>query len=338
LAQKSPHKRNLRFARTQRYRELVLTSRSDRIAYNAAHHRFAVILAWATFFLIVAGALVTSNDAGLSVPDWPTSFGSLYRLPPMVGGVKYEHSHRMIAEFIGLLIIVMAVWTQRVETRKWMRVLGWTALGAVIGQGILGGITVLKFLPWSVSTAHATLAQMIFCIVVAMALFTSREWLQDAEPIAERDLSPSTPALAAVAAGCVWIQLILGAAFRHSGIKLLPHLVGACIVTAMLCWTVVRVLTRYGKVDHLRKPAQLILALLMIQLGLGFCAYLTRLTWGHDAVQPMQIMVVSTVAHVAGGALVLATTVVLAIETRRMINAHVTESVVQRAAGKAVIA
>ena len=75
----------------------------------------------------------------------------------MVGGVKYEHTHRMIAEFIGLLIIVMAVWTQRVETRKWMRVLGWTALGRVIGQGILGGITVLNFLPWSISTAHATL-------------------------------------------------------------------------------------------------------------------------------------------------------------------------------------
>ena len=99
----------------------------------------------------------------------------------MVGGIKYEHSHRMIAEFIGLLIIVMAVWTQRVEQRKWMRVLGWIALAAVVGQGILGGITVLNFLPWSISTAHATLGQMIFCIVVAMALFTSRGWLQDYE-------------------------------------------------------------------------------------------------------------------------------------------------------------
>ena len=83
----------------------------------------------------------------------------------MIGGVKYEHTHRMIAEFIGLLIIVMAVWTQRVEKRKWMRVLGWTALGAVIGQGILGRITVLKFLPWSVSTAHATLGanHLLYC-------------------------------------------------------------------------------------------------------------------------------------------------------------------------------
>ncbi|HEY1731263.1 MAG TPA: COX15/CtaA family protein [Terriglobales bacterium] len=256
----------------------------------------------------------------------------------MVGGVKYEHTHRMIAEFIGLLIIVMAVWTQRVEKRKWMRVLGWTALGAVIGQGILGGLTVLNFLPWSISTAHATLGQMIFCIVVALALFTSRGWLQDYEPITETDATPGTPTLAMIAAACVWVQLILGAAFRHSGIKLLPHLIGACVVTAMLCWTIVRVLTRYGKVDHLRKPAQLLLGLLMLQLGLGFCAYLTRIVWGRDAVQPMTAMVASTVAHVAGGALVLAMTVVLAIQTRRMISVHARQQATQTATGKAVIA
>jgi len=256
----------------------------------------------------------------------------------MVGGVKYEHSHRMIAEFIGLLIIVMAVWTQRVESRKWMRVLGWTALGAVIGQGILGGITVLKLLPWSVSTAHATLGQTIFCIVVAMALFTSRAWIQDYEPIAEHGLWPSTAALTTLAAACVWVQLILGAAFRHSGIKLLPHLIGACVVTAVLCWTVVRVLTRYGGVDHLRKPAQLLLALLMIQLGLGFCAFLARMLWSVGEAQPTLLMVVSTVAHVAGGALVLAASVVLAIQTRRMISVHATEAAAQPSHGKAVIA
>ncbi len=256
----------------------------------------------------------------------------------MVGGIKYEHTHRMIAEFIGLLIIVVAVWTERVESRNWMRVLGWTALGAVIGQGILGGITVLHFLPWSISTAHATLGQMLFCIVVAMALFTSRGWLQSTEPVAEHALWPSTPTLAAVAAACVWVQLILGAAFRHFGMKLLPHLIGACVVTAVLCWTVVRVLSLYGKIDHLRKLAQLLLALLMVQLGLGFCAYLTRLRWGHNAVQPLQIMVISTVAHVAWGALVLAATVVLAIQTRRMIAVRAHEPAAQKAHGKAAIA
>jgi len=256
----------------------------------------------------------------------------------MVGGVKWEHSHRMIAEFIGLLIIVMAVWTQRVEGRKWMRVLGWTALGAVIAQGVVGGVTVLLGLPWVTSTLHATLGQMIFALVVAMALFTSRAWLQDSPAVGEDNLWPSTPALTAIVAACVWVQLILGAAFRHFGIKLLPHLIGACVVTAVVCWAVVRILARYGNVDHLRRPAELLLALLMIQLGLGFCAYLTRMTFGHNAVQPWQIMVVSTVAHVAWGALVLAGSVVLAIQSRRMINVHVTETAAQGAQGKAVVA
>jgi len=296
------------------------------------------VLAWATFLLIIAGALVTSHDAGLSVPDWPTSFGSLYKLPPMVGGIKYEHGHRMFAEFIGMLIIIMALWTQRVDARKWMRVLGWILLGAVVAQGVVGGVTVLLGLPWVTSTLHATLGQMIFALVVAMALFTSRSWLQGYEANPEDDVWPSTPTLAAMAAVCVWVQLILGAAFRHFGIKLLPHLIGACVVTGALCWAVVRVLTRYGKLEHLRKPAQLLLAALMIQLGLGFAAYVTRMTFGHNAIQPWQIMVVSTVAHVAGGALVLAASVVLAIQTRRMIGAHAVEAVAQPGHGKVVVA
>jgi heme a synthase len=287
--------------------------------------------------LIILGALVTSHDAGLSVPDWPTSFGSLYKIPPMVGGVKYEHGHRMFAEFIGLLIIVMAVWTQRVEQRKWMKVLGWIALAAVVGQGVLGGLTVLFYLPWAISTAHATLAQTIFCVVTAMALFTSQGWLQDAEPIAEHGLTPNTATLTTIAAACVWVQLILGAAFRHSGIKLLPHLIGACVVAALLCWTVVRVLSHYSNIAHLRRPAITVLVLLMLQLGLGFFAYITRVQWGNDAVQPLASMIFSTVAHVAGGALVLATTVVLAIQTRRTINVHAQQPAAS-AARKAVTA
>ena len=256
----------------------------------------------------------------------------------MVGGVKYEHGHRMFAEFIGLLIIVMAVWTQRVEQRTWMKALGWIALGAVIGQGVLGGLTVLFYLPWAISTAHATLAQTIFCVVIAMALFTSRGWLQDSEPMLEAGISPSTASLTTLTAACVWVQLILGAAFRHSGIKLLPHLIGACVVAGMICWTAIRVLTHYGNVPQLRKPAQLLLVLLMAQLGLGFAAYVTRLQWMLDAPQPTTNIVLSTVAHVAGGAMVLATSVVLAIQTRRMIATHASEVAVQTTSRKALVA
>jgi heme a synthase len=297
-----------------------------------------VFLAIMTLLLIVLGAMVTSNQAGLSVPDWPTSFGSLYKIPPMINGVQYEHGHRMFAEFVGLLIIVIAVWAQRVEQRGWMKALGWIALGSTIGQGVLGGLTVLHGLPWLISTAHATLAQTIFCVLTAMALFTSKGWLQEVQPILESGPSLSTPALTAVAAAGVWVQLILGAAFRHTGIRLLPHLIGACIVTALLCWMVVRILTRYNAVAHLRRPAQLILAMLLLQLGLGFAAYVTRLTWILNPSQPTIWIVSSTVAHVTGGAIVLAAVVVLAIQVRRTIRFGGQESVMVSTSRKAVAA
>ncbi len=273
----------------------------------------------ATFLLLLAGALVTSNDAGLSVPDWPTSFGSLYRLPPMVGGVRFEHSHRMVAETVGLLMIVLAVWTWRADQRRWMKRLGFWALVAVIVQGILGGITVLFFLPPAVSTAHATLAQTFFVAVVAMALFTSRDWLETSR-LDLRDAGRPrimTRTLVGLALGSVYLQLILGAAFRHSALKLLPHLIMAAVVTVTVLWAVVRVLREYGSVPQLRRPAQILLGLIVSQLALGFGAYLTRVEWGKDAPQPMLAMVVTTVAHLAVGALVLATAAVLAIQAQR---------------------
>ncbi|MGE5723964.1 MAG: COX15/CtaA family protein, partial [Acidobacteriota bacterium] len=275
------------------------------------------LLASATFLLLIAGALVTSNDAGLSVPDWPTSFGSLYKLPRMVGGVKFEHGHRMVAELIGLLTIILAVWTWRVEGRAWVRKLGIAALATVIAQGILGGITVLYYLPPAVSTAHAILAQTFFCLVVVLALVTGRGWT-----VAPRgELADShrlrLTTLASLAAAAVYLQLILGAGFRHSGIKLLPHLISAVVVTVLVLWTITRVLANHGSVDALRRPAVVLMAFLVTQLGLGFAAYLTRVQWGQDAVQPEMPMVASTVAHVAVGALVLASAVVLALQSWR---------------------
>jgi len=267
--------------------------------------------------LIIAGALVTSNDAGLSVPDWPTSFGSWYKIPKLVGGVKFEHTHRMIAQGAGLLTIILAVWTWRSEKRRWMRILGFSALGTVIAQGILGGITVLFYLPPAVSSAHAALAQTFFCIAVAMAICTGQKWIEEQPRVEFDQRRPSLFTLTLLSIFVLYVQLILGAMFRHHGLSWWPHVVHAGVVSYVLAWTAVRALSAYSYIEAVRRPAILMLSLVIAQLCLGFTAFLTRVAWGRDAVQPEIPMIVSTVAHVAVGALLLATTVVLAIQVWR---------------------
>src|SRR5262249_21657360 len=176
---------------------------------NTALHRFICVLALFTFFLIIVGGLVTSNDAGLSVPDWPKSYGMW--MPPMVGNVFYEHGHRMVATFVGFLTIILTFWVWRKEPRRWVRTLGWIALPAVIAQGILGGLTVKFLLPTWISTLHATLAQSFFALIVSLAVFTSPGWNAKAALAPTRP--PRLPLILAIA---VLIQLVLGAWMRHS--------------------------------------------------------------------------------------------------------------------------
>jgi cytochrome c oxidase assembly protein subunit 15 len=293
------------------------TLKSIAATYNRPLHRFAVVLASWTFLLIIAGALVTSNDAGLSVPDWPTSFGSLYKIPKLVGGVKFEHTHRMIAQVAGLLTIILAIWSWRAEKRRWMRILGWGALGTVIAQGILGGLTVLFYLPPPISSAHAALAQTFFCLTVAIAVFTGQKWVEE-QPRVEFDTRrPSLFTLTLLSIFVLYVQLILGAMFRHHGLSWWPHVLHAVVVSFVLAWTAVRALTVYSNIEAVRRPAILMLSLVIAQLCLGFTAFLTRVSWGRDAVQPELPMVVSTVTHVAVGALLLASTVILAIQVWR---------------------
>src|SRR3954466_6564456 len=224
-------------------------------AYNAALHRFTKLLAGLTFLLIAAGALVTSNDAGLAVPDWPTSFGSLWRIPHMVGGVKFEHGHRMLAELVGLLTIALAICTWRSDPRRWMKWLGVIALGTVIAQGILGGLTVLFFLPWWISSAHATLAQSFFCIVVSMALFSPPPGVETAPANFVEHSSPSLRTLSWLCVLSILVQWLLGAPFRPSGIKLLPHLISAAVVTILILGTASRVMTDHTIPAVIRRPA-----------------------------------------------------------------------------------
>lgn len=300
--------------------------------YNRAHHVFAVFTACATLIVITAGALVTSNDAGLSVPDWPTSFGYLVKVPHFVGGVRYEWSHRMVAGTLVSLTLAIALWTLLVEHRRWLRWLAIGALGTVITQATLGGLTVLFFQPPWLSTAHATVAQTFFCIAVSIALFTGRKWVnpqpEKEHPRAQPDpRRPSLFTLTLLSIFMLYVQLILGGMFRHHGMSWWPHVLNAVLVTIILAWTAIRAISLYSNIDAIRRPAIVMLSLLITQLCLGFTAFVTRVAWGRNAAQPELPMVASTVAHVAVGALLLATTVVLAIQVWRNLPAALTERV-----------
>jgi cytochrome c oxidase assembly protein subunit 15 len=279
-------------------------------------HRFAVFTAGCTFLLLIAGALVTSNDAGLSVPDWPLSYGSL--APPMVGGILYEHSHRVIAAFVGSLSIVLAAWLWRVEPRGWVRWLGVAAVGAVVAQGILGGITVLFFLPAPISAAHATLAQLFFCTIVSIALFTSAWWQRERVATIDRG-EPRVHTIAAMTVAATLMQLILGAAFRHKGFGIIPHLIGAVVVTGMIFWLAGVLRRRFGAVPVLRNSARVLHALIGIQLLLGGAAWWSRI-YAAQFPQPIPVMVTLTVVHTVSGAVVLATTVLVMLACYRLVE------------------
>ena len=291
-------------------------------------NRFATFLAGCTVLLLVAGAMVTSTDSGLAVPDWPNTYGHfmfLFPLDKMVGGIFYEHGHRMIASTVGMLTIVLVVWTWRVEERHWVRWLSAAALGAVVLQGVLGGITVLFRLPAPVSIGHAALAQLFFCITVSMALFTSKGWRT---PPVEPPDDPRLRRVALMTTALVYGQILIGATMRHRGAglaipdfplafgRLLPpfwtvdialhfaHRAGALVVTAAIVATVFYVRRHHAKDAGLARPAGLMLLLVTVQVTLGALVVISGL-------QP----IINT-AHVVNGALVLATSVVLTLRSR----------------------
>lgn len=286
-------------------------------------NRFAIFVACATFFLIIAGALVTSNDAGLATSDWPLSNGQFF--PRMVGNLFYEHGHRMIATTVGLLTIALAIYIRLKEKREWIWKLALFALIGVCAQGILGAITVKFMLPLGVSTAHATLAQLFFCTTVSLAVFTSRSWIE-ARPIEEEKGILPLRYICTAALATIFLQLVLGATLRHSAkwdehlpVELiLAHIGGAIAVTVALGSAAVTTLRRHRDERFLTRPATIALGLLVLQLFLGVAAYMTRLASPNDP-QPLNPMISITVAHVACGALVFVTTIVLTLRAYRVL-------------------
>ena len=278
--------------------------------------RFTKLVAFSTLFLVFAGAMVTSTGSGLAVPDWPLSYGML--MPPMVGGIFYEHGHRMIAATVGFLTVIQALWLQRREPKRFLRMLGWWSVGAVIAQGLLGGLTVKLLLPKSVSIAHAGLAEVFFCLNVSIAFFASKSFL--ALRSHERGDTPvsSTSALVAL----TYAQILVGALMRHLGAGLaiptiltiprftseavivnFAHRIGAVLVAAMIV-TIAIQLRRFDVNHPLRVVVHFLLVFVSAQIVLGIYTVLS-------GKQP-----VITSLHVMFGALTLGTSLVLALTAR----------------------
>jgi heme a synthase len=282
-------------------------------------HRYAILLSVCTLFLIVAGATVTSKEAGLSVPDWPLSYGKL--MPPMTGGVFFEHGHRMVGTLVGMLTIGLLIWLLATEKRTWMRKLGWVALGGVIFVGLLGGLTVKMLTPPPVSIFHTCMAQLFFSLTVAIAVFTSRSWHEGPVMIEDQG-TPSLRTLAILTPVAVLIQISLGAGFRQRAIGVMPHLLGAMVVSLVIMFSSVCVLQQCQQHRPLRLAAKALLGVTGLQVFLGLSAF-TALT---RSVPRETEILVSTVAHVATGALTLAASIVLAIQIRRNVRARAPEA------------
>lgn len=283
-------------------------------------HRFTKLVVFSTFLLIIAGGLVTSTNSGLAVPDWPLSYGQL--LPPMIGGIRFEHTHRVIAGAVLILTLILMIWLLRREKRKWVRWLGVAAFLAVIAQALLGGMTVLFLLPAPVSIFHACLAQTFFCLTVILAQVTSPSFTPLPYPPpqggrvgvgVDKNLS-SLRRLLIITTCFIYFQLITGAALRHTSgrLALILHLAGAFLVILHALLVTKKISIHFGAQKELLHPAVFLGILVIVQIFLGLGALTFTQILGPSTL-PRTSEVFFTTAHQASGALILATSLALTV-------------------------
>ena len=263
-------------------------------------HGFSRFLVGMTFLLLVAGALVTSTGSGLAVPDWPLSFGRFF--PPMVGGVLYEHGHRLLAGTVAMLTLILCVGLLWKEPRAWVRRLGLAAFGIVCAQATLGGLTVLFRLPPAISIAHAALAEIFFALIVSTAIVTAPAWTKSCEINLEPDDVLPLRVLSFTATVAVYLQILLGAIVRHTHSGIAFHLLGAVAVIFFVGRLVYFINAGYGNQPALRRPAMAAVHLVGVQLFLGVAAWVAKIK-SAGAIPPTAGKVWLTTLHLALGAL-----------------------------------
>ena len=286
-----------------------------RATYRPGIHKFALfVVAWAVI-LLTAGALVTSEDAALAVPDWPLSYGTLN--PPMVGGIAFEHSHRLVATGLGVLVIGLAFLLGRYDQRPWMKYLGFAALAGVILQGVLGGLVVLRLLHYWLPVMHACTAELIFAVLVVIAICTSRWYVQSLPQYVDRGV-PSIHSIVTLNSVVIFLQVLVGAGFRHKYLSLKPHVFGAVIVLAMVIWTARVLRQRFPEAPAMTRVRKLLHSIVGLQILLGLVALWARINSANDP-QPLPPVVISTVVHTVVGAFLFATSIAAVLVCYRLV-------------------
>jgi cytochrome c oxidase assembly protein subunit 15 len=300
--------------------------------FHRGIHLFAVVLAFAVVLLITAGGLVKSLEAGLSVPDWPLSYGSLN--PPrwwQIETVRAEHGHRLIAGTVALLTIALAIWIGRREERRWLRRLAYLAVATVLAQALLGGLTVLFFLPTPISVSHAGLAQIFLCLIVTIAVVTSRWWVEGTAPVEDSGAFRRVAQLATATTGLIYLQILVGAIMRHTGAGLaipdfplafgglipprfdfaigihFAHRLGALLVATVIFWTFGRVLRLASQARRLVASSGIMTLLVLVQGTLGGFVVLSG-----KAALPNTL-------HVGTGAALLAVSLILVLTSWHLV-------------------
>ena len=273
-------------------------------------HNYSKFVVFFTFCLIVAGGLVTSTGSGLSVPDWPLSYGRAF--PPMIGGIRFEHTHRVIAGLTGILTLILTTALLRAEKRSWMRALGVLAFLAVIAQAVLGGLTVIYLLPTPVSVAHAALGQIFFTLLCSMTFFLSSEY-ENSSRILGVNVASLRRLLVATAVFVV-LQLIAGSWVRHTaGHGMNIHFALAFLIflhTLFIVFKVSKEPSLHKLLHHTFFLVFLVMGQVFLGLGTYWLKFHMKMSSGSEAL--------TATAHQATGALVLATVVVLALRSFRL--------------------
>ena len=288
--------------------------------YRPLLHRYAVFVFFWTILLFVFGALVTSNGAALSVPDWPKSFGTWFpTLRQLIQnpGSFFEHTHRVIAAVLGILLLGEAVLIWMMEARRWLRWFAAVAVGGVVVQAILGGEVVRKVLQYWLPELHAGFAQIMFAAILGMAVFTSKWWVSE-RPVLEDSGSPSVFSVAVINAVVTFIQVFLGAGFRHQGLPIWPHIAGSVAVLGTTIWVAAILRRRFDESSELTFARMLLHSVIGTQILLGIAAYWSRLSTA-DAPHPMPVMIWLTVVHTVFGAIVFGISVFVALLCYRIV-------------------